>query len=882
MMAERTTVFFGHSNSGFQVGQNSGSITTEIHLPPERPETPPEPSSIIPFRQDPDFVEREAILEKLRNSCWKPASRVALVGLGGVGKSQLAAEHAYRVQDIFQREHKELWTFWVHAETRARVEESFERIANRVKIPGRSQPKANILKLVYEWLQNERNGQWLMVLDSANDKDVFYDARNQAEQMATAKAERELWEYIPQSSNGSILVTTRNKELAFDLTGGHKNIIIVGPMEQEQALELLARKSGFQYDQDDGTQLVEALEYIPLAISQAAAYIQRSAPRASVKKYLDDFRKGDQEKSSLLNYNSGDLRRDGSASNSVIITWQISFEYIRLRRPSATKLLSVLRFFDRQGILDSLVRPFDDGDDGTNQNEGTDDESVVSIKALIDELNEDITTLRDYCLLHTNETGDIFEMHELVQLATRRWLDMRKETKIFKQSCIFRLNRQCPPHDFRCWDNYQRLFPHVEKAIEFCLRDKDYSGDKKLLSTWAEILRLYSWYPLQQGKYGIAELMATESWNTLSRIRGPGYHRTLSSMNNLALTYENQGRWNEAELLNMRLIDMSTAALGPGHPDTLTAMNNLASVYQDQGRWKEAEPLKKEILNKREEILGPDHPNTLESKVNLASVYFHQGRWEKAEALEEKALDGFKALLGAKHPTTLTIMSGLGASCYKQGQWGKAERLGVQALEGRKEKLGAEHPDTLTSMASLSAVYWSQKRWKEAEYLCARSLDGRKKVLGPDHPDTLTSMHNLSSTYHSQGRWEESERLRAQVLDKRITLIGPDHYETLAAMEGLASTWNCQGLVYNALQLLEDCYQKRIRVLGPEHPDTRKTLSTLQDWRTQERQARRALKAKNWTARIFYQLIVVVMVIIYAGLYNGGPTDASDALSVTE
>lgn len=269
---------------------------------------------------------------------------MALFGLGGVGKSQLAIEHAYRVRQ------NKAWEFWVYAETRARVEESFRAIADAVKIPGRNQPEADILQLVYQWLQNERNDQWLMVLDSADNVDVFYSTDEGAEQTTDKAKKRALWTYLPQSTNGSILVTTRDKSLAFQLTGSYKNIIEVGPMDPDHALALLKKKLGNQSDINAATELVRGLEYMPLAISQAAAYIKRREPRCSTTKYLEEFRRSDQTKTSLLNYSAADLRRDRSASNSIITTWQISFDHIRLKRQSAAELLSLMSFFDRQGI----------------------------------------------------------------------------------------------------------------------------------------------------------------------------------------------------------------------------------------------------------------------------------------------------------------------------------------------------------------------------------------------------------------------------------------------------------------------------------------------------------------------------------------------------
>ncbi|KAK0113068.1 hypothetical protein ONS95_014774 [Cadophora gregata] len=98
--------------------------------------------------------------------------------------------------------------------------------------------------------------------------------------------------------------------------------------------------------------LAAALEYMPLAIIQAAAYISQRAPRCSVSEYLDQFRKSDREKTSLLDNQAGHLRRDREAANSIIITWHISFEHIRQSKPSAADLLSLMSLFDRCFVID--------------------------------------------------------------------------------------------------------------------------------------------------------------------------------------------------------------------------------------------------------------------------------------------------------------------------------------------------------------------------------------------------------------------------------------------------------------------------------------------------------------------------------------------------
>ena len=143
-------------------------------------------------------------------------------------------------------------------------------------------------------------------------------------------------------------MTTRSREVALKLVE-QSDIIAVEPMDEAHALELFEKKMGKQDDSKDVVDLATALEFMPLAIVQAAAYISQRAPRCSVQQYLEEFRKSDRKKTSLLNHEGGQLRRDWEAKNSIIITWQISFDHIRQARPSAADLLSLMSFSTGKG-----------------------------------------------------------------------------------------------------------------------------------------------------------------------------------------------------------------------------------------------------------------------------------------------------------------------------------------------------------------------------------------------------------------------------------------------------------------------------------------------------------------------------------------------------
>ncbi|KAF2838466.1 putative kinesin [Patellaria atrata CBS 101060] len=581
------------SNSGVIADHLSGNII-------ERPETPPSPSCNIPFCRDPDFVDRGTLLDQIHEKCSTPASRIALVGFGGVGKSQLAIEHCYRTAD----RSPETWVFWVHASNAARVEQGYRAIADQVKLAGRKDPRADIFELVYNWLRSEKNGKWLLVLDNVDDAVFLSLQANNGHKTQTGGGDRarqrHLLSYLPQSKNGAVLVTSWTRKAARELVE-ETDIITIEPMNGIGAQALLRKKLGEGIDNDGIAELATALEFIPLALVQAAAYIRQRAPRCSIRQYLDQFHKNDRKKTSLLDYEGGHLRRDHEAKNSILLTWQISFDFILYTRRSAANLLSLMSFFDRQGIPEALIRTQsgmgnrqeDVGTinlDGENSN-SDDSKSEASID---DGFEEDILTLRNYSFIALTTDAITFDMHRLVQLATRKWLEGQGQLETWKQQYINNLCIEFPTGEHKNWVKCQALFPHVKSALsqppksEECLRQ------------WALLLYRAAWYAWQKGSLSDAEKLSMRSMKVRTKLLGREHEDTLSSMGMVGLATSLAGR-----------------VLGEEHPDTLTSMANLAFTFKVQGRKVDAILLMRQCSQLQKQILGPQHPYVISSVASL-------------------------------------------------------------------------------------------------------------------------------------------------------------------------------------------------------------------------------------------------------------------------
>ncbi|KXJ84864.1 hypothetical protein Micbo1qcDRAFT_169885 [Microdochium bolleyi] len=433
----------------------------------------------------------------------------------------------------------------------------------------------------------------------------------------------------------------------------------VPPMDKKHALALLKKKTGNQPDMESGAALVEALEYMPLAISQAGAYIRQKAPRTPrtpIGKYLEGFHKSEKRKLELFDWDEVvDLRRDRDASSSVMVTWQISFESIRSERPSAADLLSLMSFFDRQGIPESLVRSPDhlsiqdcdahhseserneeDSDIDERSDFGSESNSSSASSASEDSVeqtfDDDLLMLRSYSLISIDETGEVFEMHRLVQLATRRWLSTKERVELFKEQFVSRMARGFPTGAYDNWATCQRLFAHVEGAISH--RPK--GGES--LKEWAQVLYNGSWYAQGQGRYSLAETMAKKSRDARLETLGEKHRLTWDSIEMVGEVLLNQGKYTKAEKLFTKVMEGRKKKLGPAHPDTLTSMANLAAT---------------------KEKLGPAHPSTLTALNNLAHNWYAQGRAIEAIDMMDSCYRLRVKALGQDHPHTSSSLQSL-------------------------------------------------------------------------------------------------------------------------------------------------------------------------------------------------------------------------------
>ncbi|KAF1810813.1 HET-domain-containing protein [Eremomyces bilateralis CBS 781.70] len=584
----------------------------------------------MPFERNLRFTGRESELSRIEKLLFRhdQTVKIAITGLGGVGKTQLAIETVYRTME----KQRDCSVFWIPATDPETLLQAFSAVAEELDIPGRDEQGADVKRLVQNYLSNEGAGQWLMVFDNADDMDMWIGK-------PAEKQSIRLLDYLPKSRQGSILFTTRDRKVATKLAS--QNLVEVQEMNSEVASELL-QKCLIGHDiaacQTDTETLLIQLTYLPLAIVQAAAYI--NANGTSIADYLSLLNEQDESIIELLSEDFEDDGRYRNIKNPVATTWLISFERIQQHDSLAADYLSLMACIEPKEIPQSYFSP------------------GPSRKKEIDAIG----TLHAYSFITKRPTGLTVDLHRLVHIATRNWLQENDQLVRWTDKAVVRLEEVFPDNTHTNRSKWRAYLPHVRAVLQSDLLQKN--SEKRTDLQW---------------RYGTC--------------------------------LDADGRWSEAEVAYSQVLKIEEKELGADHPSTLTIMANLASTYRNQGRWKEAEELQAE--GKR--VLGAEHPDTLTSMANLASTYRGQGRWKEAEELQADELNICSRVLGAEHPSTLTSMANLTSTWKAQGRDTEAIGLMMECVRLQEQVLGTSHPYFISSSNILAD-------W-EAEQRDARKIE---------------------------------------------------------------------------------------------------------------------------------------------------------------
>ncbi|KAJ5808734.1 hypothetical protein N7474_010003 [Penicillium riverlandense] len=619
------------------------------------------PVHVLPTIANRHFSGRDNTLALLQQKLFiqKESPKMALYGLGGVGKTQVALQLAYWVKKHLP----EYSIFWVPVLSEASFEQAYTEIGRKLTIPKISDDET-VVETVRRYLSSVAAGMWLLVVDNADDMDMLF---------GNADVPGGLYRYFPTSDNGVTFLTTRSREVAVEFAEMH--IIELQKMNPKEATGLFKKvvKGDLLRDQVATTQLLEELNWLPLAITQAAAYMNKTD--ISTSRYLELMHGTEKDR---MNLNSCLSLNQKAIPRSIL------------------------------PVLDS------------------EEETEFAIGMLC-----------GYAFVTKRENGNMLDMHDLVQLSTRLWLQKEGNKLQAIQSSTRHMEMVFPSNDYTNRELWRAYLPH---ALRILRHDETKDMDERY--------ELFGWISrclLADGRAREAVGYSEEysRWEE-SHHDNEEHADRLFSQHQLASAYLKAGQIKQAIVLLKHVVAVEEKILDEKHLDRLASQHALALAYHNDGQIKQAIVLLKHVVVVQEKTLDEKHRGRLASEHELASAYLDDGQIEQAVELLKHAVAVKEKILDEEHPDRLVSQHKLASAYLKDGQIKQAVGLLEHVVAVKEITLDKEHPERLASEHELASAYLDDGQIKQAVELLKHVVAVEEKILDEEDPDRLASQHLLA------------------------------------------------------------------------------------------------------------------------------------------
>jgi tetratricopeptide (TPR) repeat protein/transcriptional regulator with XRE-family HTH domain len=789
------------------------------------------PRFSLPFARNPYFTGREDLLGQLHKLLFQEQKEkrnltlrqpYALYGLGGIGKTQLAIEYAYR--------HALAYTavFWIRAETQETILSSFLAIAELLEMPEREETEQQkAIEAVQRWFA--RHPGWLLIWDNVEDLDLFQ-------------------QFLPPTRLGAILLTTRRQAVGMLAEG-----LPLAPMAQEEGMLFLLRRAKIlpalatterlhqlavdQHQEYTATQeLATLMDGLPLALDQAGAYMEETG--CSPLNYLQRYR---QQRAQLL------ARRGNPAGDhphSVVTTLRLSYQQVAEQHPAALELLRFCVFLAPSAIPEELFT-----------------EGATHMGPMLSEVAADpaqfdlaVAALRSLSLLQRHSQTQTLSLHQLVRAVLREEMN-KPEQHQWWQRVLHALNAVFPAVSYQTWGRCERLLPHVlagaadipaqfyemelaqvlqktasylNARARFELAEQVFQRALSLMEQQvgrdhaevAVVLNRLGTNRIQQGKYEQGEACYQRALTILEQSLHPDLFQQSVSLNGLAVLYFRQGAYAKAEALYQQALAIRQLALGQEHPAVAVSLTNLALLYAEQGLYEQAEPLHLRALRIRERVLDSAHPDLAFSLNNLAILYIYQQRYPEAEPFLQRAILIREQAQGPEHPELASPLHNLGILYKEQGRYGEAEALVQRARFILERALGENHPEVAYPLTELANLSLEQGKETEAAALYQQARSILEQALGETHPLLAEVLAGQARLRLGQGELVYAEELLQRALAIQEQQLGETHPDTAQTLHDLATLSLSQGRLSEAISFSERALAIRRHVLGDSHLQT--------------------------------------------------------------
>ncbi|MGP3984793.1 FxSxx-COOH system tetratricopeptide repeat protein [Streptomyces sp. KR80] len=767
--------------------------------------------------RNPNFTGRTALLELLDQRLREGTTTVlpeAIHGMGGVGKTQLAIEYAYRHQSEFDI----VW--WIPAERPGQIGQALVELAQRLGLV--TTTEANIAgPAVREALREGRPySRWLLIFDNADNPE-------------------QVRHYFPHGGSGTILVTSRNRR--WGQVGGSLEVDV---FTREESKELL-RRSGPPLRDDEADALAEALGDLPLALEQAAAWRAETGMPAS--EYLRLF---ENKRMELL-----EVAPPPDYQLPVAAAWNVSLDHLETRSPAALRLLQLCSYFAPDPISRSIFSGLGNSSIFPELDAALND--PIKLARAIREVNR-------YSLARIDHRTNSIEMHRLVQLVLNNRMTPEEQSRM-RHGAHTLLAAADPktPSSPVSWPRYAELYSHViaSDAIK-----SDQPWVRQLVKNIAEYL--YYW-----GDHDVSLDFSEQAWESWLTIFGEEDQQTLLMGQWLCFMYWVVGRFDDAARLvaHLREVYERTApadredtredaldalqleaavrrvegrfatgaeldkiayerahrAFGEDDPTTLNIAHNLGVSLRLVGDFRQALELDRRTLGLKLRLFGRDDRRTLITENTVAIDVRETGDYVGARALQEAVLAAYRDVFGQGNPATIEAMRQLSESCRKEGDHGLSLELATEAHAKFTRRYGDTHPQSLAAALTLSVALRQNGDLQAARTRGVKACEGYRQIYDPHHPHVLSADVDLAVTLRLLGKPEEARRLDETALGSLTDRLGADHPLALICAINLASELAALGHHEDARRRGEDTLALCRVTFGEDHPTTLACASNL-------------------------------------------------------